>query len=947
MLNARRRTIIVMALILAAALLPSPSRAQRSPGSEVCVDVRPADEGGPQCDFETLLVTMREFLVAPTSLENNSSLLASFCACDHALRVIDASLPQPIGDIEVVGSCNEPSHTVLVEGATFAPGTTIQLALSEASMLATLTYVGRVGDEIAAARSYDGHQWELYVSSQPAASLVVNCDDHTSSCTLEFPGGLDGIFRLNLYTTPPQSANETASLLLMQASFGPSRASLFEFFNITHLSSGRRLQSASSIWNSNGVGETQIHGWIADQMSRPPTLHRAFYRERASVRTQTDLYVGRVQPPCEVGSWWHRYAFTRDDHGKTVEGYIHAPSGELILTIDSIPRSIGNSSLLSLPFVICSVDETVGGTVTVGGACSTPTATIANPAINFTGVSSELNDAMLHVLPNSEATLVVVPDRADASVLTVVPPSCTLQNGAAAFIEHEGSFYKHDRRLQLLENTVHRPAMNLSGGPGATFAETACPTVKKSFLNKGGCRRSRTCAPTAYSSTTLVLDETTLRDFYTVAGKYVYYIDGLRLDDPTINPISPCSGVSRWRRAVGPCSNETPLDSETLTTLMAAFQATTSLYNSSWARDVEVTSGPCTTQREGVSVIGASITGPDLHCYTHTHPDNFNVYEFSYWATAHRGNAVASENGRPNPIRRWAEDGSAHLFFPSHHLMNRWSRIDDRFTFIGALGEAVDFSSLPPNVQTPEMAAHFGAMKTDGGFAESETCGSPGEVPNKPLLGNKYPIYTAEADVAFENILQADITSPVQWNDIKSSIWTNAILNAPDQFRQRMAWALSQIYVLGFEGFDRRNIECWMMYYDIFVRNAFTNLRYVKLNAFTNIRVCKCLKTSSDVFKMFLRDVLREVAFSPAMGVYLTFKGSNAYFVRRTYPDENFAREIMQLFTIGLWELEEDGSKRLGTDGQPVPTYDNENIISFARAWTGFVRPLCLHIQIH
>ena len=89
---------------------------------------------------------------------------------------------------------------------------------------------------------------------------------------------------------------------------------------------------------------------------------------------------------------------------------------------------------------------------------------------------------------------------------------------------------------------------------------------------------------------------------------------------------------------------------------------------------------------------------------------NLNVAdEFSYWATAHRGNAVALENGRLNPIRahatwsivvilcllritnllsmpdpgRWAEAGSAYLLFPGHHLMNRWMDIDDRFAFVG------------------------------------------------------------------------------------------------------------------------------------------------------------------------------------------------------------------------------------------------------------------------
>eukprot|EP01051_Picozoa_sp_SAG22_P000497 SAG22_NODE_14_length_33165_cov_13.196698_16_plen_197_part_00 len=167
----------------------------------------------------------------------------------------------------------------------------------------------------------------------------------------------------------------------------------------------------------------------------------------------------------------------------------------------------------------------------------------------------------------------------------------------------------------------------------------------------------------------ITLDEGTLREFYSVGSKYVYYIDQLRLDDPTYNPTSPCAaGVSRWRRAAGACAEPTALDSDTLVTLLAAFNASDSidnLYNSSWAKDIDVAELmadqpdlSCTTTADGVAVVCASITVGGGECYTHTHPDNFNVYDFSYWATAHRGNAAAREAGRVNPIRRWAEAGS-------------------------------------------------------------------------------------------------------------------------------------------------------------------------------------------------------------------------------------------------------------------------------------------------
>ena len=107
----------------------------------------------------------------------------------------------------------------------------------------------------------------------------------------------------------------------------------------------------------------------------------------------------------------------------------------------------------------------------------------------------------------------------------------------------------------------------------------------------------------------------------------------------------------------------------------------------------------------------------------------------------------------------------------------------------------------------------------------------------------------------------------------------------------------------------------YLNYYDIFVRHAFGSYF----------------------------DILKEVAYSPMMAEMLTFLDSKSTsFVlkdtgNKAFPDENFAREIMQLFTIGIHKLRPDGSvmKRNGT---PIPTYENSDIQNFARAWTGFRR---------
>jgi len=139
--------------------------------------------------------------------------------------------------------------------------------------------------------------------------------------------------------------------------------------------------------------------------------------------------------------------------------------------------------------------------------------------------------------------------------------------------------------------------------------------------------------------------------------------------------------------------------------------------------------------------------------------------------------------------------------------------------------------------------------------------------------------------------------------------FARAAIGGPDQLRQRVAFALSQICVASRRDPNLENKPLAMTdYYDIFVRNAFGNYA----------------------------DVLREVAFHPVMGRYLSHVGNQkARPEINQYPDENFAREVQQLFTIGLWELNPDGTRQLDGLGQPIPTYGNAGITEFARVFTG------------
>lgn len=147
---------------------------------------------------------------------------------------------------------------------------------------------------------------------------------------------------------------------------------------------------------------------------------------------------------------------------------------------------------------------------------------------------------------------------------------------------------------------------------------------------------------------------------------------------------------------------------------------------------------------------------------------------------------------------------------------------------------------------------------------------------------------------------------------LKITVWWDLALLSEDQLRQRMAWALSQIFVLGESGSLANQYPIqWVNWYDILVRNSFGNFR----------------------------DLLGEVTYSPKMGDYLTYY-NNRKANGKQLPDENYAREVMQLFTIGLWMLNNDGTLQLDNNGEPIPTYDNFHITELAKVFTGLIREI-------
>lgn len=143
---------------------------------------------------------------------------------------------------------------------------------------------------------------------------------------------------------------------------------------------------------------------------------------------------------------------------------------------------------------------------------------------------------------------------------------------------------------------------------------------------------------------------------------------------------------------------------------------------------------------------------------------------------------------------------------------------------------------------------------------------------------------------------------------LQEAWWQNALVS-PDQLRQRIAWALSQILVVSQEGALAGDHEPITAYYDLLLSHAFGNYR----------------------------DLLEDVTKSPVMGVYLSMlRNQKPDPETGQRPDENYSREIMQLFAIGLKELHPDGTLRLNAEGLPIPTYTEDDIAGLAHVFTGW-----------
>ncbi|CAK9106685.1 unnamed protein product [Durusdinium trenchii] len=702
---------------------------------------------------------------------------------------------------------------------------------------------------------------------------------------------------------PAASEKQRNARFLIRATFGPTLKSLEEL----------------------KVGED---AWIDEQMALPPSLHRAYYRQRTNPgHTLATAQSVEWRSRCSRGSRWANYAILPHDHQQpiTVENNQIFINGSFRSDIDvnyaqnglqpplrcsELPPteyqekkvSCASQRLEMLRNKRCNQDPVWVEDQSCQQSCfdiglpySGDDCSLGWASFRFTGYvcdSEPFVGGMVQLSQNEDCVVTVRllnPRvwKSDANVVSggmsfdIFKPGilllnetkmeCNLGRMIRADVEEPGRFYVLDDRLELLENTLSSPTTRNSAG-------SSCSTVPRSFLNEDSCRLLPGCSPLTQELLLVPLTVEHLSQFHTVGGRYVYVVSGLRAT------ASPCDKISRWKKlSCGAGCTASSLEGG------IGEQLSLALANEEQQGDVRDIDVFCSGVDPGVTVQ----VREDF--FQHVHGDENNVYDFTDWVLHHPGG--------PSRITQFASTGFI-LAFPSWHGMDRWDRglaaEVVQPNFVGRYGETVYFHNLPESMQTPTMASFLGESKQDLTF--SEVCGSPGEVANDPWRGHQY---TFLQDHHGDSNIDGDTDFAMIDRLGKTTVWTMHALYAKDQLRQRMAWALAQIYVIRAQ--HDPEVEAWVNYYDIFVRHAFGNLR----------------------------DILREVTYNAEMGGFLNARGNRAKDRTGREPNENYAREVMQLFTIGLWKLNPDGSWKLNEEGEPIASYGQEDIMNFARVFTG------------
>ena len=253
------------------------------------------------------------------------------------------------------------------------------------------------------------------------------------------------------------------------------------------------------------------------------------------------------------------------------------------------------------------------------------------------------------------------------------------------------------------------------------------------------------------------------------------------------------------------------------------------------------------------------------------------------------------------------EQGSFTYTLPKQSITNRSLPLERLSTpNNGDLNVCTVLTSL----SAPQQAARFLTQATFGAkMPEIEALAASGANGIEEWLKNQF---NKPQSLHLPTVHAYYLSQPVEQQKTSNqalnwSLWKN-FATADDQLRQRVTFALSELVVISLDSQVNNFPLGAAQYVDTLGSHAFGNFR----------------------------NLLEAVTYSPMMGVYLsTLKNQKEDLVTGRVPDENYAREIMQLFSIGLYQLNLDGSLVLNANGKPIETYTNADITGLAKVFTG------------
>lgn len=649
-------------------------------------------------------------------------------------------------------------------------GNAVRLAIASKGKLCTLTQSNVDGTTILpVGRSYDGFEWESVAGPYP--TLSYQCDN--ASCEVTLPQLNDPNQRFQLTSFGRNiSRKDTLARFFEQATFGTTEEDLKKLADEDQ--DVMDLNSYFANWTHHQIYQEKL------------TSHRNFWRERTLSHSQQSYWrEGKTPRPCEKGSHWRGYAFTKHDVNENVqielkEGvFSFSIGGELRTTVSSFQLEETLFENFSFPLIVrvCWVQTHISGHVTLAydGKCRTLIG--GNPHVSI----HESTDYVALIDSADMSEFVLDEAHIHRMILgsNIQSDQCALDNKSIFIKVNHANSVQHllyDPRLMLKENLMVNP---LSDGGGGVLDEAGgdkvqCSNVVRNFLNENSCRLAtdqQTCSPKKYIAGSVKLNIINMKKLFEGAWRYVYGVTNLRLEDD-YEVESPCEdGVrSRWKQYDDLTICDENVHSETASIFRKLIEDGND--PNPHVKDLFLPSGK-TCHWDDQATVQMTIEVGTV-CWRTVHPDHLDVYDFSGWSQNHPGN-----DSNKKSIKQFALDGSYTLKYPSFHSMDRWKDQKKNLSYLGRLGDEVEFKNFPDSLRTVLIADLFGLVTptTEDG-TKAIICGSPFEGKSK-LFHNSFSITRRPG---------LDFLKPHQFAQQKRTVWIMIATTAADQLRQRVAW---------------------------------------------------------------------------------------------------------------------------------------------------------------